>query len=613
MAKTRLQMRADLRLDLRDSGALWSDGELNRCVERAVADLSRFLPRERVYEEVLDFTVTGETVTMPLDAVSGQIVAVEGLANTVVDGDLATVDGQPDVPRPLRYLLSDADDSVTGMTIIVSGTDENDVAVEEVSSYIKGDDKLWMGKVCFKAVYSVEFDQIAGNAAPDQFELGIDAYTDVWVSLAYKPIKWGSEKDVTDVDANAIVRGTDFEIDYVQGKIKATSGGDIVAGDTVTISYTKNQTHIDLSSLADFIRVHRVEYPVGNIPQTFCPTELFGKLLSITGMGESEEQQALQDGKQVRVQYDAFHQSPNDYAPGTIPEFLENTILQAAGAYALFVYALKAEHQTLIDLTTARTAIAAANSAQTALGTAMTNIKKYLDNNTDADAAGVLEDITTDIANLRTAIANALDAANTYMDDVAFDLSNADSAKAEYMGAIANYVGGGTEPDIKAYLEAGDAILNTIATGGEDERTPEVYATFAQIVKNALVAAHEQDRRFYQQDATARTNAALGYVQEAAQRLANLRSYTEQANSYTAIASVFAREAETRAVQVESYLREAAHSIEVAGANLSASDRFRTEALERRNEVWGIWRDRKEYIGDFASSAMLQMKTGNNK
>jgi len=606
-------MRIDLRLDLKDSGALWSDAELNRCVERAVADLSRFLPRERVYEEVLDFTVTGESVTMPLDAVSGQVVAVESLANTVLDGDLATVDGQPDVPRPLRYLLTDADDSITSLTIVVTGTDENDLAVEEVFSYVKGDDKLWMGKKYFKAVYSVEFREIAGNAAPDQFELGIGAYTDVWVSLAYKPIKWKSETSVTDVDANAVVRGTDFEIDYVRGKIKAISGGDIVAADTVTISYIKNQTHIDLSGLADFIRVHRTEYPVGDIPQSFCQTELFGRLLSITGLGESEEQQPLQDGKQVRVQYDAFHQPPNDYTPGTIPEFLENTIIQAAAAYALFVYALKAEHQALMDLTTARTAVAAAESAQTALSTALTNIKKYLDNNSDADAAGVLADITTDVANLRTAISTALDAANTYMDDVAFDLSNADSAKAKYMGAIANYVDGGTEPDVKAYLESGDALLNTIATGGEDERTPEVYATFAQIAKNALVAAHEQDRKFFQQDATARTNAALGYVQEAAQRLANLRTYMEQANSYTAIASVFAREAETRAVQVESYLREAAHSIETAGADLSVSDRFRTEALERRNEVWGIWRDRKEYIGDFASSAMLQMKTGNDK
>ena len=36
--KDRTVMRADLRTDLKDSGALWSDSELNRCIEKAVAD-----------------------------------------------------------------------------------------------------------------------------------------------------------------------------------------------------------------------------------------------------------------------------------------------------------------------------------------------------------------------------------------------------------------------------------------------------------------------------------------------------------------------------------------------------------------------------------------------
>jgi hypothetical protein len=99
----------------------------------------------------------------------------------------------------------------------------------------------------------------------------------------------------------------------------------------------------------------------------------------------------------------------------------------------------------------------------------------------------------------------------------------------------------------------------------------------------------------------------MNYVQEAAQRLSNLRSYIEQSNSYTAIAAVFAREAEDRISKVNSLLAEAAHYVEVAGGNLVTADRFRTEYNQRRVEVDSIWRDRKQYIGDFASSAMLQM------
>jgi len=45
MAKTIQHYITDLRLDLKDSGALWSDPELTRCVEKAVADYSRLVPR----------------------------------------------------------------------------------------------------------------------------------------------------------------------------------------------------------------------------------------------------------------------------------------------------------------------------------------------------------------------------------------------------------------------------------------------------------------------------------------------------------------------------------------------------------------------------------------
>ncbi|GAH00980.1 unnamed protein product, partial [marine sediment metagenome] len=39
----------------------------------------------------------------------------------------------------------------------------------------------------------------------------------------------------------------------------------------------------------------------------------------------------------------------------------------------------------------------------------------------------------------------------------------------------------------------------------------------------------------------------------------------------------------------------------------SLADRFRAEADERRNEVYSIWRDRKQYIGDFTAGSMRQM------
>ena len=598
--KTRNMMRTDLRLDLKDSGSLWSNAELDRAIERAVADLSRFLPREKFYEETLQFTVSGESITSLATTSLTAIVNAQSI--NVAAGNVLTIAGQPDLPRPLTLTITDADSSTYGATFIVRGMDKDEIAQTEIFHYSRGDSKTIIGKKEFKYVYEVELESDSGSGAGDTLSVGYGATTTGWVYLAYKPIKPKSETITSSPAGTTYTRDTDYTIDYINGKIKLISGGSMAASTAYLASYTKDKLSVDLSSLADLIRVEEVEYPIGEIPQSIAAWDMFGKILVVTGGPEGGEQQSLSEDYHIRIKYAAEHQPPNDDTPSSIPEFLENTVLMAAEAYALFIYALKHEHQALTDLTTARTAIAAAETAQTAIGTALANVKKYLDNNTTADAESILASI--DLAEIVT----ALDAANAYLDAVATDLTNADNVRAKYMGATGNYVDGGTEPDIKAYLTSGDAILNTIAVGGENEKTPETYAQFAQVTRNALVSAHEGDRTFYQQDATARTNAALGFVQEAAQRAARIRLLLDESASYQGISTLFAREAEDRIAQIESYLQEATASINSAGGDLTMADRFRTEAVDKRNEAWNIWRDRKQYIGDFSASSMNQMQ-----
>lgn len=608
--KTRLQMRTDLKTDLRTTTEI-TNAELNRAIERAVADFSRFLPREKTYEESLQFAVASESVTMPADTSLDAVVADEDLS-LVSAGSAVGIDGQPDVPRTLRVTITDANNSVRALSVIVIGTDENNLGVEERFNYTFGRSKTIDGKKYFKTVISGEVDQLDGNfSAADLLDVGYGPYTSVWVSLANKPIKWGSESSVTDVDANALTRNTDFYIDYVNGRIKAISGGGIVAGDTVTISYTKSQLGVDLSSLPDLISVDRVEYPVGDIPQSFVPHDVWGAVVAITGGVEQDEQSSMAEDKHIRVYYAAEHQPPTDYSPSSVPEFLENTVILAASAYALFTYALKQEIAAENQLNTTATRLASANTAHTLLGTALTNVKKYLDNNTNADAAGLLAQITTDIAGLRTAILEAQNQANAYLDAVAGDITNADTVRASYV-TTKDYIDGGTEPDILAYLTTGDALLNTVAVGAEGIDVMEAYRRYAETVKSALVGAFENDRAMYLQDATNRTNAALAYTQEAAQRLSNLRSYIEQSAGYTAIASLFAREAEDRLTEISAYLQAASAYTEAAGGYMVMADRFRTEAMERRNEAWSIWRDKKQYIGDYTMSSVRQMPTYNS-
>lgn len=597
--KDRTVMRADLRTDLKDSGALWSDAELNRAIEKAVSDLSRYLPRERLYEEILEFDVTSESITFPKTTSATYIVNAVTF-NGKTAGSTFTISAQPDVPRVVSFLVTDADDSMTDWHIRIHGVDEDDLGCTEDFYHSRG--KTQTGEQVFKRIDKIELvEAFTGSAAAgDTLSIGIGAYTSSWKYLAYKPVKQGSET-ITEAGSTTCARNTDYEIDYVKGRVRAISGGKISAEEVCSITYKKDQTAIDLTNLDDFIRVYRVEYPVGDIPQTFCQFELYGRYLWITGQGESDGQVSLSEGKQVRVYFDAIHHPPTDYGPGTIPEFLENTVLMAAAAYALYVYSLKCEHQSITDMATARTAITNADAIHATIATKLTTLEGYLTSGATALSL---------CPALHAAIITALDAANAYLDAVATDLSNADGVRANYMGATHNYVNGGAEPDVLAYLTSGDALLNTIAKGGENEQTPNVYKEFALAVKNALVGAFEQDRAFYQQDGTARTNAALAYIQEASQRIQNIQADIAEAAGYNELAATVAREIDAELTQITNYLSSAAHSIEVSSKDLDMADKFRTEAENRLSEVYNIWRDRKQYIGDFAASAMRQIATG---
>lgn len=607
--KTRLMMRADLRLDLKDSGALWSDAELNRSIERAVADFNRFLPDEKIYEDSLQFAVTGESVAFPADTSLDAVVADENL-QTAAAGSTASLDGQPDMPRPLTATITDPNLSINGMVITINGTDKDDQSLQETFGYIRGDSKTIVGKKYFKNVLRIDFVQLSGGGPGDLLDIGYGLYTDVWVNLANSPIKRASESATNNDDSDAaVVRNTDFYMDYANGRVKAISGEGIDAEDTCTFAYGKSQIGIDLSDLPGLIRVQRVEYPIGQIPQNFAQFDTFGKYVVVTGSGESDEQQQMAEDRQFRVYYDAVHQAPGEYSPGTVPEFLEGTVATMAGAYALYIYALKAEHQTVTDIAAARTALGNATGTHSALALALADVEKYLDNNTvntGEDAAGRLKQITTDISYLENATIAAAEAMNAALDLVPADITNANAVRAKYIDTV-NYVAGGTEPDIKTYLASGDALLNKLAVGGEGQDVPRAYREYAQAVKDSLVAAYEQDRRFYQQNATARTNAAMVYAQEAAQRLSLLRAHIERSAGYVAVANTFAAKAGHYLSQVVSYLQQASQYIGAANSDTALADRFRAEADERRNEVYSVWRDRKQYIGDFTAGSMRQM------
>ena len=390
--------------------------------------------------------------------------------------------------------------------------------------------------------------------------------------LANNPVEFDSERICVDAaETTTYTRDTDYTIDYTNGKITSISTGSIGATDTIYCNYKVSRITVDISGITDLIRVDRVEYPVGNIPQSFISLNIWGDHLTIEGVGD-DSQAPMSDKKHLVVYYHGEHTKPTASAAGSWPAFLDETIVLAASAYALFHKAVEAEHQAVDNM----------NHVVTAL----LKMTTYLSDNTDDDAAAILANITDDAANLRNTVTTGLNSANNYLTEVdTIDLVGAAAVWADELKSIRTDA---TYPDMQEFIEAGDDYINTVNIGKD---VPERYALYAQLAQ-AMAQQWRQKRQDWIAMATARTSAAIGFVQEATTRLANLRTHIEEAAGWGDIARGFSNQASGFLTTVQSYLLLA--------------EQYRTEAIERRSEAWAIWMDPKQYIGDFTYTALRQ-------
>jgi hypothetical protein len=567
MTMTLDKFLSELRLDLKDTGTLWSDTELDRCIKLAVWDLSRFMPLEKVYEQTVDYTVDDEDWTSP--ATTALTIVVNAGDINVASGSFLTIAGQPDIPRPLTITITDANNSAYGLVFIVIGTDENDVAQTETFNWSRGYSKTITGKKIFKKVYSVELDQTYGPGVGDTASIGYALFTakDVWVNFANKPIKPESESIENTAGTTTYTRGTDYEMDYINGKIHIIAGGSLVTATGYHISYTKSRLGIDISAIiSELIRIQRVEYPVDSVPQKFASFNIWGNFMYIGSQQTNKSQAEITDGEHVAIYYEKEQVAPTTFAPGSYPEFMDTTVALGARAYALLMMALKYEHQSVTDMATLRTSLgyigiggASPTLLMSSISTALAKINTYLVSNTNEDSKYWLTKITTDIAGLRTNFLVAVDAANAYFDEV--DVTDLSAATDSAEGLLKKY----------------EDYIDTLNIG----------AQVAQVATNMAQA--------WQGTATARTNAGLGYIQEANMRLDNLRSYIEQANGWGNIASGFLNEALAEIQQVELWLTVASRYADTVNGDLVMSDRFRTEGLERMNEFQSTLKSKSEW------------------
>ena len=717
-----IQYRSELRLDLKDGSTLWSNVELDRCVQRAVDDLSRFLPLERIYEITFEYNVDNEPFTTPAAASATAIVNAQNLYEETDGATISIADTTPDVPRRLTVTLNDANYSITELTLIVKGYDQDGYYIEE-SWYLtdlKVSGTAYQGKLYFSRITQVELNGIANATAADTISVGTGNAYDSLIFLANKPIKPKSETVTNAAGTTTYTRDSDYYMDYTNGAIKFINGGNMAAGTAYLIDYDKSRVGIDIGAILPVLtRIHKVYYPVELVPQQSVSFNIIGNFMYIGSQMTGQSQEELASGKHIAIYYERKQMPPGEGSIGSYPDVLDEVICIGAGAYALMMKAVQYEHQSVTDMASARTALGSISAihtltatalgkvttyvadADTALGaaivqlaaiatalvkidaagkpnladadtaldaaatqaaaistalgkinndsgrtyltdadaaldaavTALAKIATYLESNTNEDSKSWLTKITTDIAGLRTAFLTAVDAANASLDsntfsDVGSHLTSAGTALAK----VATYLENNTNEDAKSWLtkittdiaELRTAIATALDAALADfievkitdlDKDPGGAGTYLDDGDNKIDLVNIGDRvaALYREYsgarvaiANARVNSALGGIQEATIRLANLKTYIDQAAGWGKIAEGFVNEASQRLSmasqvvnrelgiinQAVGYLREADTRLNNLRTYVEQADGwgrvasgFAVEARERINEA----------------------------
>ena len=569
----------DLKMTL---GSEISVAEGTRAINKAVDELSRHIPRERIYDYTWVKDVTDNSFTTPATEDPDYIVDNMDLPNTVVDGSTATLTATLwlDVPRPVTFTLTDGNNSITRMTLVVKGTDADGVYREE--RFYRHNGKVQTGKVYFSSIYEIEFSEITGNVTGDILDVGTAepdlATGGIWVQLA-NPVEPGIEGIYSAAlkAGTKYILNTDYEMDYANGRIRMMNGGSLADGTTYYANYSRASTSIDISSvIPQLIRIVKVLYPAKEVPEQQVGFSIWENMLTIGSLRQGVSQETLTDKAHIAVYYEARHAPPTLVSDGSYPSVLDEVVILGATGHALLMEALEYELQAVTDLASARTELAKSAVLVTAstgkIDLALTKVALYLETNDTTDnAKDVLANITDDVGELRTKIITAQDAIATYLGAVS--TTDLDAAT---VGAV-------------AWLLEGELLINKLNDGG-----PTVPERFADYAKTKIQISH------------ARIQSALGYAQEAQIRLTNLQTYISEAGGWMRMGEIFVGEAQTWIAEVNAIIAEAAKYQESAGLSLILADRFRAEAQSRLNEFRTVLASKSEYRKKVVSVAVRQ-------
>lgn len=701
------EYRTELKLDLKDATTLWSNDELDRCVERAVADLSRFIPLEAIYEYTIDYTVTAESSTAPAAA------TWKDLAHKPIKPESETVTTDPvgtTYTRDTDYTM----DYINGKyTIIATGS------ITEADSLLFGYTKSRLGidiSAIISALIRVVKVEYPVDKVPQQF-----VSFNIWNEFMYIGSQKVGESQIQLTDKEHIAIYYDKEHTFPT-----------VSADGSYQEYLDQVICIGAGAYALLIKA--IQYEHQSVTDLASSRTALGNLSGIhTAVGT-----ALGNLAAIHVLTDAALDKIATYATDAdtaLDAFITAIAFAPTALAKVDTYLAGASESTKALLAQIATDAA---SLRTAMITAVVAAKAYLDEVDTTDLVGaegvwadevkhildyvlvrgsttgtfVAEEEATGGTSSAVAIVKVVGTnyitfqmkvgsfstdetitgagaatitateietnptAEEFLElgDSTIDITSILTDVETALDKIATEVAAG-----KTYIETGDDKINTVNVG---DNVPELYRDYANVevglgagyrqeaserlrkatlqqqqaelyrryAEAALEMARlwENKRRDFLSQATARINAAMGYVQEAESRLSNLRSYIEQGNAYATIANGFTAEADGRTAVARSYVEEAAQRlamsrgyaeeasgrmaeidrylsevgarlselddyvaeadryIGLAGSDRELADRFKAEGIERRNEFWSILRDKSEYRKRLVSTPVRQ-------
>lgn len=362
-------------------------------------------------------------------------------------------------------------------------------------------------------------------------------------TTAYKPIKKGSIVLKTAAGVTKTL-DTDYTVNYMTGVITEKDSGLPDAAD-YKVSYDLDPQRLDISSLlSDYIKIARVEYPVGDQPPTYL-----GSFDLIEDFIILHKDTSLTEDYHLRIYYDARWTPPAAAAAPSYLTHLDDAVVIGAAGQCLIFKAEKYVQSAITELGLVNTAadsmatpLADINVALdkvathvTEAGTALGKVPLYLETNAVTDnAKDVLSNITDDILDLRTAIKTALDKSSTYLTSI------------------------DTPPSAHDYLVDGDDKIITVNVA---DRVAEKYADYAR----------------------ATIQLYTGLVTEATTRLSNLRSYIEEAEGWMRMGSTFIAEAGQRLGQANTFVNEAIQRVAEVNAWAIQADRYSVTTREYMN------------------------------